>query len=159
MTAFRSLYSLRPANWLLMANAYRWLFRARRKMRQMPARQLLNWDDGIAETAAPVSPEDARLIRRRARFVNLAARFPYPWALCLQRSVALRDWLARDSLFSQLRIGVRKCDGSLQAHAWVEYRGVVVNDHPSVTAQFVPFALDGNRAAGEALGSILEWTR
>jgi hypothetical protein len=48
--------------------------------------------------------------------------------------------LRREGLPSQLRIGVRKADGALKAHAWVELCGSVVNDDPSAVAVFRPLA-------------------
>lgn len=74
-----------------------------------------------------------------AEAVNIAARHtPFP-ATCLTRSLLL-DWLLqRRGVTSDLRIGVRLTEGALDAHAWVEYKGIPVNDLPYVASQFASF--------------------
>ena len=71
--------------------------------------------------------------------VNIAARHtPFP-ATCLTRSLLLGWLLHRRGVQSDLRIGVRLIEGSLDAHAWVECGGIPVNDRPDVATQFEPF--------------------
>lgn len=77
---------------------------------------------------------------QRARWVNAAARLPKPWARCLQRSVALCLWLERKGISPQIKIGVSREKSTLNAHAWVEYGGRVINDRPDVSRFFVPLA-------------------
>jgi hypothetical protein len=79
-------------------------------------------------------------IVRVATLVNIAVlHVPFP-ATCLTRSLLL-DWILRRwGVASQLRIGVRLTQGVLDAHAWVEYAGIPINDRPDVGEQFVPFA-------------------
>jgi hypothetical protein len=90
------------------------------------------------------SPAGHRLTReeviRIATLVNLAARHaPFP-ATCLTRSMLL-DWiLRRRGIASRLHIGVRLTQGVLDAHAWVEYEGVPINDDPDVGRRFAAFA-------------------
>jgi len=52
--------------------------------------------------------------------------------------LALHQWLREEGLPSELRIGVRKDDGELRAHAWVELGGLVVNDGAGAVAAFTP---------------------
>ncbi len=71
--------------------------------------------------------------------VNIAARHtPFP-ATCLTRSLLLGWLLRRRGVASDLRIGVRLTQGTLDAHAWVECEGIPVNDQPEVNGQFAPF--------------------
>lgn len=78
-------------------------------------------------------------IVRISTLVNIAARHvPFP-ATCLTRSLLLRWILRRRGVASQLRIGVRLTQGVLDAHAWVEYAGIPINDRPDVGEQFAPF--------------------
>ena len=71
--------------------------------------------------------------------VNIAARYtPFP-VTCLSRSLLLVWLLHRRGVASDLRIGVRLTQGKLDAHAWVEYEGIAVNDSPDVNAQFASF--------------------
>lgn len=79
-------------------------------------------------------------ILRIATLVNIAAlHVPFP-ATCLTRSLLLSWMLRRRGVTSQLRIGVRITQGSLDAHAWIEYAGIPINDRPEVGEQFAPFA-------------------
>lgn len=95
------------------------------------------------ETAVPASTEEAHeRARRIARMVNAAARYSPYKANCLKRSLALWWLLRRRGIDSDVRIGVRKIEGSFQAHAWVEMGGVVVNDTPRFVQAFTPFAGD-----------------
>jgi hypothetical protein len=82
--------------------------------------------------------------RRLAWLVEAAARHG-PWrANCLQRSVTLWWFLLRRGLKSDLRIGVRRQPESpsgsqLDFHAWIEFRGVVLNDAHDVQSRFATF--------------------
>ena len=66
---------------------------------------------------------------------------------CLTRSLALARVLASRGVASELRIGVMKDAGMLNAHAWVEWNGVILNDRPHCIAQYAAFdrALGGVR--------------
>ncbi len=74
-----------------------------------------------------------------ATAVNRAARLVRIPANCLTRSLLLGWLLRRRGVASQLRIGVKMSNGSLAAHAWVEYEGVPINDQPDVGEQFAAF--------------------
>jgi len=89
-----------------------------------------------AQTSRPVLHDDVRRARRYARSIETAARQHVVHAECLHRSLVLQAWLRREFLPSTLQIGVRKLNGELKAHAWVELAGQVVNDEPSAVAPF-----------------------
>ena len=74
-----------------------------------------------------------------ATTVNRAARLVRIPANCLTRSLLLGWLLRRRGVASQLRIGVKLNEGSLAAHAWVEYAGIAINDQPDVGEQFAAF--------------------
>ncbi|MDZ4768487.1 MAG: lasso peptide biosynthesis B2 protein [Chloroflexota bacterium] len=92
-------------------------------------------------TAAATSDSTARA-RRLARMVNAAARLSPYKANCLKRALVLWWLLRRRGIASDIRIGVRKGAATLEAHAWVEIGGVVINDAPSFVGTFTPFAGD-----------------
>lgn len=74
-----------------------------------------------------------------AQVVQAAVRqSPYP-VNCLQQSLVLWWLLRRRRLSSDLRLGVRKATSRFEAHAWVEYRGFVLNDSEDVHQRFAPF--------------------
>ena len=58
---------------------------------------------------------------------------------CLSRSLTGQALLRRHGLTSELRLGVRRVDGTFAAHAWLEHGGAVLNDEASVEERFVPF--------------------
>ena len=77
--------------------------------------------------------------KRIAHLVRLAARHSFIHANCLHQSLALWWLLRRRNIDSQLRIGVRKIEHRLEAHAWIELSGQVLNDSPDVNEHFAPF--------------------
>ena len=73
-----------------------------------------------------------------ARLVSAAARYG-PWrANCLQRALVLWWALRRLGRPGELRIGVRKRGGRLEAHAWVEQGGRTFDTADE--RPYVPFA-------------------
>jgi hypothetical protein len=75
---------------------------------------------------------------------------------CLERSLALWWLLRREGVDGELHIGARKEGGRLEAHAWVELRGQVLNDGPEVHQHYARFdapiaaAVEESHAAGKA---------
>ncbi len=61
-------------------------------------------------------------------------------ATCLPRSVMLWWLLLRRGVDCDLRLGVRTEDATLEAHAWVERNGVVLNDTEDVKQRYSAFA-------------------
>ncbi|HUP25882.1 MAG TPA: lasso peptide biosynthesis B2 protein [Thermoanaerobaculia bacterium] len=59
-------------------------------------------------------------------------------ARCLERAVLLQTILRRHGAPANLRIGVRRNAGELQAHAWVELQGVPLAEPPTVRERFAP---------------------
>jgi len=47
--------------------------------------------------------------------------------------------LHRHGFDAAIRFGVRKKDDALEAHAWVELDGCVLNDPPDIGGQYPPF--------------------
>jgi hypothetical protein len=89
--------------------------------------------------------------RATARLVEVAARRGPYRASCLPRSLTLWWLLRRRGIDSDLRIGVHKETGRLEAHAWVELRGVVLNDGDNVRERFAAFDRAIRPAGGETL--------
>lgn len=80
---------------------------------------------------APASRTNALdAARRVSSVVDLAARHTVWSSSCLHRSTVLWWLLRRQGLDGLLRFGVRRHQGSFEAHAWVEYEGTVLNDTP-----------------------------
>lgn len=78
--------------------------------------------------------------QRVARAVMLTNRqHSFYEARCLAESLTLWWLLRRRGVAADFRIGVRTITGPLQAHAWVEHDGVVLNDVQNISEIFEPF--------------------
>ena len=133
------LKRMTTANWRHVSLAYLYLIWAGWRL-FVRKEKLDRWGmNGERPRTGRLLTEDERLIlARQARWVSVAARHPVSWARCLQRSLALCLWLERQDLQPDLKIGVRKDGVVLEAHAWVEYSGEVLNDRPDVSREFAP---------------------
>ena len=78
---------------------------------------------------------------RAARLVESVSRL-YPFnPTCLKKSLVLFWMLRRRGLAAELRIGVRKVGGTLEAHAWIEHEGRVLFDEDTASG-FAPMPLN-----------------
>ncbi len=91
-----------------------------------------------ANDSQPLSPPDeSTRAQQLTRLVVIAANHGPYRATCLCQSLALWWLLRRRGIPAELRIGVRKDGGELNAHAWVEHQGRPLNDFG--TAVYAPF--------------------
>jgi hypothetical protein len=92
-------------------------------------------------TGTPFPTVEAAWARARsvAGVVSIAAGPGPVRATCLRRSLLLWWLLRRDGIETSLRVGVNRDGGSLNAHAWVEYRGRPLNDAEDIAARFPAF--------------------
>jgi hypothetical protein len=79
------------------------------------------------------SPQSLAVLMEQA-----AAVAPFHYS-CLTRSLTLWWLLLRCKVVGELCIGVRKNQGRLEAHAWVEQQGVVLNDAPDIASHYATF--------------------
>lgn len=63
-----------------------------------------------------------------AKMVNSADRHGFFHSSCLAKSLTLWWLLGRQGIASHLRVGIRKENKELQAHAWIERDGAVLNE-------------------------------
>lgn len=82
------------------------------------------------------------LAQRTVKIVEVASQHGLCRATCLEQSLVLWWLLGRRGIFANLRIGVRKAASSVEAHAWVELRGLILNDTEDVHQRYVPFDRD-----------------
>lgn len=80
--------------------------------------------------------EDAR---SSARMVQAAARYGVLHGNCLSQSLTLWWILRRKKLAAELRLGARKGENGLDAHAWVELDGRIVNGSEDIPMFYAPF--------------------
>jgi hypothetical protein len=79
-----------------------------------------------------------RLIEARSvtRIIQIAAAYGVLPTNCLERSLVLWALLRRRGIAGEVCFGVRRDGDDLQAHAWVELDGVVLNDTADVGERF-----------------------
>jgi hypothetical protein len=75
-----------------------------------------------------------------ARIIKIAARHGLWRPQCLAQSLVLWWFLRRQKIDADLRIGVQPKGDRLEAHAWVTFQDVVLNDSDDVHLRFAPFA-------------------
>lgn len=122
-----------------MVQAYLWLFRAKRLMKRARGNQWLFTDrSSSAQPSVSAIASDWPLIKQRVGAISRSARYPVHWAFCLQKSLALREWLAKDGIITEVRYGVRKRADAFDAHAWVVYDGKIINDSVQHVSTFAP---------------------
>jgi hypothetical protein len=86
---------------------------------------------------------DWQIIRRLAQIVDrLAAHHLYPMT-CLRRALALQWLLTRRGHLTDLRLGVRKIQEKLEAHAWLEYYGQPIGEPGAISDQFALLSKQG----------------
>jgi hypothetical protein len=73
-------------------------------------------------------------LQRVAWLVNVAANRQPVTVRCLARSMALLWMLRHRGLDADLRIGFKRPEGGLEAHAWVEWQGYPLDDSVQETA-------------------------
>ncbi len=85
------------------------------------------------------APSYAKRAQLTTRMVQAASREGLCRANCLGQSLSLWWLLRRQGIPSELRIGVRKADDGVAAHAWVEFAGAVLNDAQDVHQHYAAF--------------------
>ncbi len=71
--------------------------------------------------------------------VSIAARYGIVRATCLRQALLAFWLLCRRGIFTELRIGVRKVEGSINAHAWLKYGEDVITEGSQVEKNFSAF--------------------
>jgi hypothetical protein len=105
-------------------------------LRTLGARRMAAWARRLAR---PRSHADADLTVAAAvkALQRIVRHSPAP-GTCLSRSLALQRWLSAHGIESTLHLGGRLVDGTLDAHAWVERNGTILNDAADVAHRFTP---------------------
>ena len=58
---------------------------------------------------------------------------------CLVTSMSLWAMLLRRNIKTELRVGMRKRDGKIEGHAWLELAGIPINETPEVCGAYEPY--------------------
>lgn len=100
--------------------------------------RLLRWLGGGRKPLPPASAIPALLASRHKSVERAGRRLPWK-TTCLERSLTLWWLLRRTGVPCELRIGVRRGETGVEAHAWVEHAGQAINDTPDVAARYSAF--------------------
>jgi hypothetical protein len=94
-----------------------------------------------AGSLVPLPDADTRAVAV-ARSISRAARYGVVHGSCLAQSLAVWWLLRRCGLEAEVCIGVRRSTDTVEAHAWVEHRGIVLNDTADVRDRFAAFEFE-----------------
>ena len=136
-----------------LVRAYMYLFEAgwnifvRRQSAQMWSQK---W--GNIEPDTEVAEAQWTRAQEASKWISVAARIPFSWARCLQRSMALSMWMDAKGMSPVLKIGVRRSTTGIDAHSWVEFNGRVLNDSEYVGVSFTAFELPGQQPTRRVSG-------
>ena len=132
----RSASRLSPKDWLLFIQAWIWLLLFDLGLRTRPFPELQTFAARLIPnpTLSPEQTENLLLTLRiaidRAHYNHL-----YPMT-CLRRALTLQRLLAKRGISTELKIGARKDNGKLNAHAWIEYQGQTIGEPEEITERF-----------------------
>ncbi|MEO5595972.1 MAG: lasso peptide biosynthesis B2 protein [Lysobacteraceae bacterium] len=84
----------------------------------------------------PATAPEIQYAQRLAELAAIAGRRSAIRTTCLRQALLLQWLLRRRGLDAQLRIGVRKNNAALDAHAWVELDGVALGEPDLAHAKF-----------------------
>lgn len=112
----------------------------RRGLKQSYA-TLARWGGEPGRTAATLDDPAERAAHLGSLFDLANRRYSFHEATCLPASLLLWWLLRRRGIAADLCIGARTLTGEFEAHAWVEFEGVVLNDDQEVRDIYFPFDL------------------
>jgi hypothetical protein len=87
------------------------------------------------------SGQASRNVQQTARLVQAASQRVFPRATCLHRSLTLWSLLRAQGIEARLLLGARKSVSKFEAHAWIEYDGLVLNDSSDVRQRYAAFGV------------------
>jgi transglutaminase superfamily protein len=96
-----------------------------------------------------LSEAQIEIARAAFRMARAASGHGLYRAKCLPESLTLWWLLRRRGIESRLRFGARKQGALLEAHAWVEIKGIPLNDSADVERRFMPFKRSAMSAEGK----------
>lgn len=138
---YRKIRSLSPAEFLILAQAAVLLPAVKLAQRWTRLDRLHNRLNKTIGTGFRSPDRRSKNISADdvARLVGVAARRGLVRTSCLQHALVLWTLLKRHGFDAAIRFGVRKNEAALEAHAWVELDGRVLNDSADIREQYPPF--------------------
>ncbi len=129
----RAALALSLSDWAVFFPAWLMLLVVDLGLRVLPFPRVRKLVASSKQPGRAASQRDVRLeLCRLEWLVDIAARnHLYPMT-CLRQALTLQWLLARRGVAADLRIGVRKQAGALEAHAWVECAGQAIRSAETV---------------------------
>lgn len=90
----------------------------------------------VKNVSPPGHNETIVIIDKYSTIFNQMNQQTYLKGRCLSQSLVMRLLLNWKGILSELKIGISQNKGKFDAHAWLEKDGVLLNDHPSVIANY-----------------------
>ena len=138
----RTALSLPVSDLWVLAQAWVLLLMVDLGLRTLPFQSVINclkWGERFTRRC-DITDEFAH-VRRLSQLVKVAGRNHIYKMTCLRQALVLRFLLSLDNIPSDLQIGVRKEAGSIDAHAWVEYKGSPVGEQQISLKNFDPLVI------------------
>jgi hypothetical protein len=89
----------------------------------------------------PLTDEQAIITDRYTTIFNIIKQRSSLKGRCLSQSLAMRSLLQKKGIRTELKIGVIMLPNAIQAHAWLEKDGFILNDHPAIISQYTSLPL------------------
>jgi hypothetical protein len=102
-------------------------------------RFLRRWAVSVSRLT-PASAAPAALIDSARQAQSIVLKHTGLGGTCLVRALTLWALLLQSRLESEILVGLRKRDGKIEGHAWVEYGGHPINEDPGVIGTYTEFA-------------------
>ncbi|SDJ33303.1 Transglutaminase-like superfamily protein [Pedobacter sp. ok626] len=99
---------------------------------------------------APDQHETRVILDKYTTLFNQMNQLAFSKGRCLSQSLVMRMLLNRKGISAELKIGLSQHKGIFDSHAWLEKEGVLLNDHPSVIANYLVLP-------GDKLNTILKF--
>jgi hypothetical protein len=126
-------------DWAIVLQAWVWLLAVDLGLRVLSFGRLKRLLGVGGRTRPPADGDQAAgTIRELGRLVRIAGRYHLVPARCLQMSLVLQWLLARRGIVTEMRIGVRKAEDGLSAHAWLEHNGQPIDEPERIETRFSP---------------------
>jgi hypothetical protein len=122
MNKLLKVWRLPAAEWVLLATTGCHLLAVHIMLRLVSFKTMLSWIRSRTVPKNTAIPDPIRL----AYLIEVAARHHVVQPTCLDKSLVLYSALRKRGVDSELAIGTLKKNGAFQAHAWVEYQGIVI---------------------------------
>ena len=133
----RAISSLSTQEWLQFAQAWILLFFIDLSLRVFSFRKVYRWLSSAQPSQIFTSETQIdTAIRQYSAVVASAARHHLYPMTCLRRALALKWLLSKRGVQTELRFGVRREAGNLDAHAWLEYRNAPIGETVPPDAQY-----------------------